>query len=78
MGDAMKDDGSIQVRRQGRGFAAEGRGYYVWDVDRAEVLRVARELERGNWGVAAPRGMLRVGVRAPRVRVLADPEALDG
>jgi hypothetical protein len=74
----MKGEGSIQVRRQGRGFAAEGRGFYVWDEDRSEVLRVARELERGNWGVAADRGMLRVGVRAPRLRSLADPEALDG
>ncbi len=74
----MKAEGSIQVRPQGRGFAAEGRGFYVWDEDRGEVLRVARELERGNWGAAADRGMLRVGVRAPRLRSLADPEALDG
>ena len=73
----MKDEGSIEVRPHGRGFAAEGRGFYVWDEDRSEVLRVARELQRGNWGVAATRGMLRVAVRAPRARSLADPEALD-
>ena len=73
----MKQEGSIQVRPQGRGFAAEGRGFYVWDEDRGEVLRVARELERGNWGVAASRGVLRVAVRAPRGGRLADPEALD-
>ena len=73
----MKDEESIQARPQGRGFAAEGRGFYVWDEDRGEVLRVARELERGNWGVAAPRGVLRVAVRAPRAARLADPEALD-
>ena len=73
----MQDEESIQARPRGRGFVAEGRGFYVWDEDRGEVLRVARELQRGNWGVAATRGVLRVGVRAPRAGRLADPEALD-
>jgi hypothetical protein len=73
----MRDEDSIQVRPRGRGFAAEGRGFYVWDEDRGEVLRVARELERGNWGVAASRGVLRVGAGPGRARRLADPEALD-
>ncbi len=74
----MTQERSVAVRRHGRGFAAEGRGFYVWDEDRGEVLRVARELQRGNWGVAAPRRMLLMRAGASRVRSLADPEALDG
>ena len=73
----MADEGSVDVRPHGSGFAAEGRGFYVWDEDRGEVLRVARELERGNWGVPAPRRMVLLPGRAPRSRRLADPEALD-
>jgi hypothetical protein len=73
----MADEGSLDVRPHGRGFAAQGRGFYVWDEDRAEVLRVARELGRGNWGVRAPRRMVLLPSRAPRSRRLADPEALD-
>ena len=27
----------IQIRIEGSGYAAEGRGFYVWDPDRREV-----------------------------------------
>ena len=73
----MADEGSVEVRPHGRGFAAEGLGFYVWDEDRSEVLRVARELERGNWGVPAPRRMVLLPAGTRRSRRLADPEALD-
>ncbi len=37
-----------RLRRQGSGFALEGPGFYLWDEDPREVLRVAAELQRGN------------------------------
>jgi hypothetical protein len=73
----MQDEGPIQVRPRGRGFAAEGRGFYVWDQDRGEVLRVARELEQRHRGVAVRRGVPRAGAGSARPGRLADPEALD-
>lgn len=39
---------AIPIRRQGSGYAANGPGFYLWDEDMNEVLRMARELERGN------------------------------
>jgi hypothetical protein len=39
---------TLPIRAQGSGFVAEGPGFYIWDEDINEVLRVARELERGN------------------------------
>ena len=39
---------AIPIRRQGNGYAANGPGFYIWDEDVNEVLRIARELERGS------------------------------
>jgi len=39
---------AIPIRRQGTGYAANGPGFYIWDEDVNEVLRMARELERGS------------------------------
>jgi hypothetical protein len=40
------------IRAQGGGYVAEGPGFYIWDEDVREVLRVARELARGNLNVS--------------------------
>jgi len=39
----------VPIRQQQGGFVAEGPGFYIWDEDPAEVLRVARELDRGHY-----------------------------
>jgi hypothetical protein len=39
---------AVAIRRQGTGYAADGPGFYIWDEDMNEVLRMARELERGS------------------------------
>lgn len=39
---------SVPIRRHDGGYVAEGPGFYIWDEDPGEVLRVARELGRGN------------------------------
>ncbi len=39
---------AMPIRRQGSGYAANGPGFYLWDEDVNEVLRMARELERGS------------------------------
>ncbi len=69
----------LRVRPQGRGFAAEGRGFYVWDEDEEEATRVARELSRGNYAVSPTRRMLIVRAGAPRSASLSlsNPESLD-
>ncbi len=69
----------LRVRPQGRGFAAEGLGFYVWDEDEEEVTRVARELSRGSYAVSPPRRMLIVRSGAPRSASLSleNPESLD-
>jgi len=38
----------VPIRREGSGYAADGPGFYIWDEDLGEVLRMARELERGS------------------------------
>lgn len=53
----MDDDSSL-IQRCGRGFAAEGPGFYVWDENMNEVLRVVGELRRGNHRVRPARRML--------------------
>ena len=71
----MNDDASL-IRRRGHGFAAEGPGFYVWDENMNEVLRVVEELRRVNHRV-------RRGRRIPVVRhdgwpgPSPDSEALD-
>ena len=42
---------AIPVRRQGSGYAANGPGFFLWDEDVNEVLRMAREFERGSVNV---------------------------
>ena len=39
---------AVPIRRQGTGYSANGPGFYIWDEDVNEVLRMARELERGS------------------------------
>jgi hypothetical protein len=41
---------TIPIRRSGEGYVAEGPGFYIWDEDPQEVLRVARELACGSYG----------------------------
>ena len=38
----------IPIRSQGNGYAVDGPGFYIWDEDMHEVLRMAREFERGR------------------------------
>ncbi len=54
-------DPAIPIRRQGAGYAVEGRGYYLWDDDLEALLLAAREIERGNVGSAAIKRMLIIG-----------------
>jgi hypothetical protein len=37
----------IPIRPEGNGYAADGPGFYIWDEDMNEVLRMARDLQRG-------------------------------
>lgn len=46
--DVKREDISYLLRRQGNGFALEGPGFYIWDEDPREVVRVASELRSGN------------------------------
>ena len=50
------------MKRQGSGYAVEGPGFYVWDEDPSEVVRVATELRGGN---LAPRPCRRMLVIPP-------------
>lgn len=63
-----------RVRRVGSGYAAEGRGFYVWDEDPQIALESARELERGN---AARSRASRVWLFPARPAATASSEALD-
>jgi hypothetical protein len=38
----------VPIRREGKGYAADGPGFYIWDEDLGEVLRMARELAHGS------------------------------
>ena len=38
----------IPIRPEGSGYAADGPGFYIWDEDMHEVLRMAREFARGR------------------------------
>jgi len=44
------DSGSniAPIRREGEGYAADGPGFYIWDENLNEVLRMARELAHGS------------------------------
>lgn len=41
-------DGSVRIVRRGRGFAAWGPGFYVWEEDAAELLGAAGALARAG------------------------------
>jgi len=56
MSDERKNE--IRVRLRGDGYSIEGPGFYVWDLDRAEVVRAAGELSRGRLPDPAPCRML--------------------
>jgi hypothetical protein len=43
----MEDTQPRRVQRIASGYCFEARGVYLWDEDRAEVERAARELARG-------------------------------
>jgi hypothetical protein len=40
---------TVPIRRSGDGYVADGPGFYIWDEDPREVLRVARDLLRGHF-----------------------------
>jgi hypothetical protein len=42
-----------RVREHEGGYTLEGSGFYVWDEDRDEVLRAARDLRRGALPVSS-------------------------
>jgi len=65
-----------RVRRCGNGFAAEGRGFFVWDRDPRAVADAALLLARGAVPARTPERLLVVqgGLAAQS----ADAEALDG
>jgi hypothetical protein len=46
------------VRRLGSGYCYEAPGVYLWDEQRGEVERAARELARGNLAPRPTRRML--------------------
>jgi len=63
------DSGSnvVPIRREGEGYAADGPGFYIWDEDLNEVLRMARELAHGSvrWTATARFLQLRDRSEAP-------------
>ena len=50
-------NGASLIRRRGRGFAAEGPDFYIWDENMNEVLRVVEELRRVNHRMRSRRRM---------------------
>jgi hypothetical protein len=51
---------AVPIRRREGGYAAEGPGFYLWDEDPRELVRVVREFARGNFKVAPTTRLLRV------------------
>ncbi len=47
-------DRSVKIVRRGRGFAAWGPGFYVWEEDAAELLGVAGALAIAARGTVFP------------------------
>ena len=45
----------IRLRKSGLGYAAEGRGFYIWDEDPRVVMDSAVALESGSLGSARAR-----------------------
>lgn len=54
----LRETPTVPIRRSGEGYVAEGPGFYIWDEDPMEVLRVARALQRGNHAVRPTRRLL--------------------
>ncbi len=65
----METKNDIILRRKGNGFALEGPGYYVWDEDPREVVRVAADLRLGR---VPPRPTQRMLLVPPLPRI--EPE----
>jgi hypothetical protein len=59
----MQQNREVRVQRTGDGYCAVAPGIYLWDEDRAEVERAARELRSG---VATPRPTRRMLVIPPQ------------
>lgn len=51
---------AVPIRRCEGGYAAEGPGFYLWDEDPREVVRVVCEFARGNFNVVPTTRLLRV------------------
>ena len=49
---------TIPIQRDEDGYVAQGPGFYIWDEDPEEVVRVTSELQRGNFDVAPTRRFL--------------------
>ena len=49
---------TIPIQRDEDGYVAQGPGFYIWDEDPMEVIRVTNELQRGNLDVAPTRRFL--------------------
>ena len=45
---------SVRIIRRGRGFAAWGPGFYVWEEDAAELIGVAGALALAGRGTVVP------------------------
>jgi len=63
---------TTHLRRKGRGYCADGPGFYVWDEDPREVMRVASELRRGRLN---PRPTARMLIIPPPADPEPDPTA---
>jgi hypothetical protein len=60
----------VRTRRRRKGLQVVGPGFYLWDTDASEALRLAAELSRRP--VAVPGRPRRVPLRVPPLR---DPAA---
>ena len=49
---------TIPILRDEDGYVAQGPGFYIWDEDPEEVVRVTSELQRGNLDVTPTRRFL--------------------
>jgi hypothetical protein len=54
----LSDTTRVPIRRHEGGYAAEGPGFYVWDENLDEVIRAARQLERGELQITPTRRLL--------------------
>jgi hypothetical protein len=59
---------SVPIREHGGGFVAEGPGFYIWDEDPCEPLRVARDLEQGDFDIGRRRACWSSAMTSSEVR----------